>query len=181
MPVRFMTLDPGHFHAALVQKEMYPNVSPKVDVYAPLGTDLVDHLGRITAYNTRHDPPTSWRVDIHTGPDFVERMLHEHPGHRRRHFRTEPGQDRLHRGVGGRRPDRARYKPWILKSHDLPTLEKPLADADAKDVVAYDIMTERFEVTTQLQRELVNDKRRVGGIVPERRSGPPSTWKASTT
>src|SRR5690242_13632631 len=28
--VRFMTLDPGHFHAALVQKEMYPGVSPQV-------------------------------------------------------------------------------------------------------------------------------------------------------
>ena len=25
--VRFVTLDPGHFHAALVQKEMYPGVS----------------------------------------------------------------------------------------------------------------------------------------------------------
>ena len=35
--VRLMTLDPGHFHAALVQKEMYPGVAPRVDVYAPLG------------------------------------------------------------------------------------------------------------------------------------------------
>ena len=42
--VRFMTLDPGHFHAALVQKEMYPGVSPQVDVYAPLGPDLLGHL-----------------------------------------------------------------------------------------------------------------------------------------
>ena len=25
--VRLMTLDPGHFHAALVQKEMYPGVA----------------------------------------------------------------------------------------------------------------------------------------------------------
>jgi len=28
--------DPGHFHAALVQKEMYPSLSPEVHVYAPL-------------------------------------------------------------------------------------------------------------------------------------------------
>ena len=40
--VRFVTLDPGHFHAALVQKEMYPGVARRVDVYAPLGSDLVD-------------------------------------------------------------------------------------------------------------------------------------------
>ena len=36
---RLITLDPGHFHAALVQKEMYPGVSRRVAVYAPLGSD----------------------------------------------------------------------------------------------------------------------------------------------
>ena len=30
---------------------------------------------------------------------------------------------------------------------DLPQLEAALAEADARGVVAYDIMTERFEVT----------------------------------
>ena len=48
-------------------------------------------------------------------------------------------------------------KPWILTSADLPALEAALADADRKRVVAYDIMTERFEVTSILQRALVND------------------------
>src|SRR5437899_182995 len=40
-----------------------------------------------------------------------------------------------------------------------------LADADAKGVVAYDIMTERFEATNSLQRALVNDKATFGDIV----------------
>ena len=35
--VKIMTLDPGHFHAALVQKNMYEQVSPEVYVYAPKG------------------------------------------------------------------------------------------------------------------------------------------------
>ena len=78
--VRFMTLDPGHFHASLVQKEMYPGVAPKVDVYAPLGSDLTEHLGRIIAFNTRAEKPTAWQLEIHTGPDFFERMLRENPG-----------------------------------------------------------------------------------------------------
>src|SRR5687768_10742931 len=51
--VRLMTVDPGHFHAALVQKEMYPGVDPKVDVYAPPGGDLDAHLKRIDAFNKR--------------------------------------------------------------------------------------------------------------------------------
>ncbi len=39
-PVRLSTLDPGHFHAALIQKEMYPGVSDVVHVFAPVGADL---------------------------------------------------------------------------------------------------------------------------------------------
>src|SRR5215469_91567 len=78
--IRLITLDPGHFHAALIQKEMYPSVSRRVSVYAPLGPDLFEHLKRITQFNTRKQNPTSWELDIHTGPDFFERLLKERPG-----------------------------------------------------------------------------------------------------
>src|SRR5829696_4416026 len=78
--VHFMTLDPGHFHAALVQKEMYPGVSPQVDVYAPLGPDLIGHLARVSTYNLRPTSPTKWRIDVHTGDDYLARMLREKPG-----------------------------------------------------------------------------------------------------
>jgi len=30
--IGLIVVDPAHFHAALVQKEMYPNLSPKVHV-----------------------------------------------------------------------------------------------------------------------------------------------------
>ena len=59
--VRLITLDPGHFHAALVQKSMYANVDPVVHVYAPQGPDLQLHLGRINTYNTRIENPTKWK------------------------------------------------------------------------------------------------------------------------
>ena len=45
-PVRLLTVDPGHFHAALVQKIMYPQVSPDVHVYAPEGPDVLQHLNQ---------------------------------------------------------------------------------------------------------------------------------------
>jgi predicted dehydrogenase len=164
--VRFMTLDPGHFHAGLVQKEMYPGVAPRVDVYAPLGSDLLGHLARINGFNSRADQPTAWRLEVHTGPDFLERMLAERPGNvvvisGRNHGKI----DRIVRSVGAGLNVLA-DKPWILGSADLPALERALADADAKGVVAYDIMTERFEVTTEIQRALVNDTAISGGIPP---------------
>lgn len=164
--VRFMTLDPGHFHAALVQKTMYPDVAPQVHVYAPLGPDLLGHLARISAYNARPDSPTSWQLEIHTGPDYAERMLRERPGNvvilsgrnagKVRHVEASVDAG-LHALVD---------KPWVLRSEDLPTLERVLETADRKKVIAHDIMTERFEVTTRLQRELVNDEATFGRPLP---------------
>ena len=48
-------------------------------------------------------------------------------------------------------------KPWIIRAEDFPALESALSLADQKGLVAYDMMTERHEITTILQRELVND------------------------
>ena len=155
--VRFMTLDPGHFHAALVQKDMYPNVSPKVDVYAPLGPDLLGHLARVSAFNLRPEKPTAWQLEVHTGPDYLERMLKEKPGNVVVISGRNNGKiDRVTKSVGAGLNVLV-DKPWILKSADLPKLDAVLAEADSKGLVAYDIMTERFEVTTILQKELVND------------------------
>jgi len=160
--VRLMTLDPGHFHAALVQKEMYPNVAKRVDVFAPLGPDLFEHLNRIAAYNRRAERPTSWELEIHTSADYFERILRERPGN----VVVLSGRngvkiDRIVASVKGGLNVLA-DKPWILESRDLPKLETALAEADAKGLVAYDIMTERFEATTMLQRALVNDRATFG-------------------
>jgi len=164
--VRFMTLDPGHFHAALVQKEMYPGVSRKVDVYAPLGSDLIDHLARVGRFNTRKESPTAWELEVHTGPDSLERLCRERPGNavvvsgrnRGKIGRVQASLDAgLHAVVD---------KPWILESSDLPRLEAALDTAERRGLVALDIMTERFEVTTELQRELVNDREAFGGVLP---------------
>jgi predicted dehydrogenase len=160
--VRLMTLDPGHFHAGLVQKEMYPGVAKRVDVYAPLGTDLNEHLNRIAAFNRRADRPTTWELEIHTGPDYFERMLRDHPGN----VVVLSGRngvkiDRIVASVKSGLHVLA-DKPWILKSSDLPKVEAVLAEADAKGVVAYDIMTERFETSSMIQRALVNDRATFG-------------------
>src|SRR3954470_18083054 len=75
--VKLITLDPGHFHAALVQKFMYAGVDAEVHVYAPEGDDVAEHLKRIEAYNSRADSPTRWIERVYTGPDYLEKMLAE--------------------------------------------------------------------------------------------------------
>jgi predicted dehydrogenase len=160
-----MTLDPGHFHASLVQKEMYPGVASKVHVYAPLGQDLFEHLGRIARFNARPEKPTAWELEIHTGPDFLERMLKERPGNvvvlsGRNTGKIQRVVACLEQGLSV-----LVDKPWILEADELPALERALKIADERGLVALDIMTERFEVTTELQRELVNDKDSFGTLV----------------
>ena len=163
--VRFMTLDPGHFHASLVHKEMYPRVSPQIDIYAPLGWDLTEHLLRLSAYNQRAERPTAWRAEIHTGPDFFERMIRERPGN----VVVLAGRNRkkidyIERSIAEGLNVLA-DKPWIVSSADLPRLDAALGRAASSGLVAYDIMTERYEITNMLQRELVNDPAVFGRII----------------
>ena len=164
--VGLMTVDPGHFHAALVQREMYPGVAERVDIYAPVGPDLTEHLNRIVAFNRRGEQPTRWALEVHASPDFFQRMLHEHPGNvvilsGRNRGKIAQIVESVKAGLHV-----LADKPWILKSDDLPAVAAALGEADARGVIAYDIMTERFEATNSLQRALVNDKATFGEIVP---------------
>lgn len=155
--VKLLTLDPGHFHAALVQKEMYPDVSKQVHVYAPLGADLLAHLNRIAGFNTRPGRPTAWELEVHTGPDFLPRLLRERPGNvvvlsGRNRGKIDYIQAAVNAGLNV-----LADKPWIITTADLPKLEAVLHQAETKGLIAYDIMTERYEITSMLQKELVND------------------------
>jgi hypothetical protein len=57
-------------------------------------------------------------------------------------------------------------KPWLISAADFPKLEKVMALAAEKRLVAYDIMTERSEITTILQRELARDPQVAGTVGP---------------
>jgi len=153
--VRLMILDPGHFHAALVQKTMADPISPVVDVYAAEGPELEDYLRRIRGFNTRSDSPTSWELRLHTGPDFLERMVRE-----------KPGNTVVIAGNNRRKAETIRAcvdaglnvladKPMCINREGFGLLEKTFASAEKNHVLLYDIMTERFEITNILQKELI--------------------------
>ncbi len=153
--VKLVILDPGHFHATLIQKDMYPGVSPQVSVYAPLAPELLDYLSRIAQFNARQASPTVWELDVHTGGNFFERMLRERAGDVVVITGRNRGKiDRITRSLEAGFHVLA-DKPWIISSADMPKLEAALKLADSRNLVAYDIMTERFEITSLLQRELV--------------------------
>ncbi len=164
-PLRIVTLAPGHFHAALVLKEVLPGIDPHVVAYAPPGDDLDAHVERIARFNSRADRPTSWTLDVRAGADWLERFRTERPGNVVVIAgRNRPKIDLILEAVS------LGYcvladKPWIIESEDFPKLEKVFAEADRNGVFAWDIMTERFEVTTRIQRELMSDPEVFGELL----------------
>lgn len=175
---KLIVLDPGHFHAALVQKDMYPGLDPTVSVYAPMGPDVVDYLNRIALFNTRPGNPTAWKIELHAGPDFFERMLKEHPGNVVvLTGRNRPKIDRIEASIDAGLNVLA-DKPWIITSHDLPKLERVVTKAAAKKLIAYDIMTERFEITSILQKQLVNDPDIFGKLIDGTEAEPAVTARS---
>jgi len=159
--MRLIIVDPGHFHAALLQKNMNPALDRRVSVYAPLGPDVLDYLGRISLFNSRKDDPTNWELDVHLNRDAMELMLRDSQARTRDSIVVLAGRnrakiDRIVAAIDGGLNVLA-DKPWIISSRDLPKLESALRLAAEKRVAAYDIMTERYEVTSELQRAFVND------------------------
>jgi predicted dehydrogenase len=164
--VRLITYDPGHFHAALVQKEMYQGVSPRVHVYAPLGPDLLAHLDRIAAFNARSKEPTAWELEVHTSANPLARLVAERSGNVVVLSGRNRGKiDAILAALEARLHVLA-DKPWIIRVEDLPRLATALELAEKRGLVALDVMTERHEVTTLLQRELVQTPEVFGTIDP---------------
>lgn len=165
-PVRLVTLAPGHFHAALVQKEALPGVDPHVHVYAPLDADLSAHLDRLARFNARPDRPTAWTADVHAGPDWFDRFRTERPGNVVVIAgRNRPKIDLILAAVSSGYCVLA-DKPWVVETVDLPKLDRVFAEADRQGVFAWDVMTERWEVTSRVMRELMADPEVFGNPLP---------------
>jgi len=163
---RFVVLDPGHFHAALVFKPAgYEQVSSLVGIYAPVGDDFVDHMARVVPFNTRPDNPAFWRYQIRLGPDYEKMMLDEKFGDIAvLSGKNAPKIDRILACVKGGFNVLA-DKPWVIDAAKLPVLEQVIAEARSSGKVVYDIMTERHEITTILQRMIVSDQATFGTVV----------------
>jgi predicted dehydrogenase len=162
--VRLITLDPGHFHAALVQKLMYEQVDPVVHVYAPPGEDLKQHIARIESFNSRAEQPTHWELKVHAVPDYFEQMLKDRPGNvvvisGNNSRKTEYIAGAVDAGLNV-----LADKPMAINPEALNLLVKSFKVAREKGVLLYDIMTERYEITNALQRELARNEALFGTL-----------------
>ncbi|EMS33183.1 putative oxidoreductase [Mariniradius saccharolyticus AK6] len=163
--ITFMSLNPGHFHAALIHKSMYPHVDSTVYVFAPAGDELKDYLGRIDSYNSQPQNPTAWKIEAYVGTDFLYKMISQKPGNVM--------------VVAGKNDQKIDYimaaiqngihvyadKPLVINREGYGKLREAFVLAAQKDLLLYDIMTERFEIASMLQRELSMNPEVFGELV----------------
>ena len=158
--VNLVTVDPGHFHAALVQNRTYPEVAREVKVFAPAGAELDAHLKLIGSFNTRGDSPTSWKEVVFRGGDYLEAFIAAAKN-------GELGENpvAVFAGKNDRKGDYALAaveagvnvlsdKPMAVTPEVFAKTEKAARLAQKNGLFFADIMTERNEITTILQREL---------------------------
>jgi len=177
-PLQLVVLAPGHFHAALVQQEMYPGVDSVVQVYAPDGPEVQEYLQRVTDFNNRKTSPTKWQEQVYTGSDYLEKMMAGAPGS----MVVIAGNNQLKSAYIRRSIAAGMHvlgdKPMAISAADFDSLKLAFEDARKKNVCLYDIMTERYNIMNILQQELLL-RPEVFGVLEEGSLTEPAVVKES--
>lgn len=146
-----MVLNPGHFHAALTLRKSHPRLSEDVYVFAQDGPDVESFLRIVRTFNERAQDPTHWRLHVYRGADYLERLRSQRPGDvviiAGRNDAKMGSIHRLHADGCFVLGD----KPWVIDADELPLLEETAATRP----LAMDIMTERHEISTLVQKTLM--------------------------
>ncbi|MFN7997406.1 MAG: putative oxidoreductase C-terminal domain-containing protein [Bryobacteraceae bacterium] len=162
--MKLIVVDPGHFHASLLLKNMYPVLDNRVAVFAQPGPEILDYLNRVFLFNSRTSNPTAWEWDVHLSSSPMAEVLRDKPGN----IVVFSGRNRGKIGRVEASLSAGLHvladKPWIIESGEMQALEASLDLAERSGLAVYDIMTERYEVTSLLQRSLVNAPEIFGAI-----------------
>ena len=158
--VKLITLAPAHFHAALVQKIMYPGIDSVVHVYASKGLGVTEQLNYIKQYNSRADDPTHWDEKVYEGDDYLQKMLDQNKGAKNAVV-VLAGNNQLKTEYIKKSVDNSLNvladKPMAINSNGFEMLKQAFSDAKSKGVLLYDIMTERSVAATILQKKLAGN------------------------
>ncbi len=168
-------LNPGHFHAALSLRESHDALSDEVHIFAPDGEELETFCAFIKSFNSREIDPTHWNLNIHRGENSLENLLREGRGG----IAILAGRNDTKIG-NIEKLNRAGYrifadKPWVPDEKGLESLRMAMG---ADRPLSTDIMTERFEITTILQKMFL-DEPDIFGTFRVGADGKPAIFKES--
>ncbi len=166
-------LNPGHFHAALVLRERHPRLSDDIYVYSRSGPEVDRFLEIVESFNQREIDPTRWRITVYRGDDSLDQLVEQKMGNiavlAGRNDTKMEDIDTLNRAGLAILAD----KPWVTTEASLPFLRATMAPDRP---LAADIMTERHEIATLLQKAFLAEETVFGRIRIES-DGSPAVFK----
>lgn len=162
--IEVVVLDPGHFHASLLQKDALAVINDTIRIYAPEGIGVNQYLESIDSYNHRPKSPTTWKKQVYTGEDYLQKMLSDHKG------------DVVI--LAGNNQKKTRYiiesikagynvladKPLAINSQDFQLLTEAYQLAQQKGLLLYDLMTERYDILNIIEKELLHQTELFGEL-----------------
>lgn len=165
---RLVFCDPGHFHAALVLRARNPRVHPQIHLYAEPGPERQAFLDLVSGFNARAAEPTDWRLEVHDGPDPLDRLIAERHGD----LVVLAGRNAPKLGIIRRLHENGFHvladKPWITTSASLGDLERVTGGPP----IAMDIMTERHDALARLRQRIVSTPSVFGVLAGESAEAP---------
>jgi len=162
--VKLMILDPGHFHADLLLKKHNDRINQDIFIYAPKGIGLNQHLDRVQSFNTRTENPTSWNPVVCNSDDFMQQMLNNPTGNvvvlagnnqKKTAYIFHSVSSGIHVLAD---------KPLAITPGDFELLQQSIALAKKKQVMIYDMMTERFAILNIIQRAIMDNEMLFGKL-----------------
>ncbi|SMG35944.1 putative oxidoreductase C-terminal domain-containing protein [Sphingobacterium psychroaquaticum] len=162
--LRLVVLDPGHFHASLIQKNKLHEVDTQIYVYAPVGPEVQAYLNLVRGYNERTADPTAWKMKVYTNADFLEQMKRDKMGD----VVVLAGNNKKKTDYIYQSIDASLHvlsdKPMAINKEGFEELHRAFELAEDKGVLLYDIMTERYNIFSILQKELVQSPMVFGAL-----------------
>ena len=133
-------------------------------LYRSTGIRYIYHLNRINGFNTRSENATSWKEVVYEGDDFMAKMIAQKPGNvvvlsGNNEKKTEYIKAAIDAGLNV-----LSDKPMCINPQDFELLKEAFASAEKNGLLLYDIMTERHEVNSIIQRELANNPELFGEL-----------------
>lgn len=142
---RLSVVEPGHFHAALVQKTALEGLCDTVDVYAPAGAELDSYLASVESYDA------GWVENVHVDgvlPECGGNGIVVLAGNNAR--KSANILDAVQKGYNV-----LSDKPMAIDTDGYSMLCRAYELAREKGLVICDLMTERYDTLNILTRELL--------------------------
>lgn len=163
--IKLVILEPGHFHAALLQKNMMPQLNEQVHIYAPEGNELTSYLDLINSYNTRAESPTTWKEIVYNESDYLEKMLTDKKGNVVLLAGNNKNKiNNISKSITGGF-NVLSDKPMIINRESFPLLVEAFDYAEKNNIILYDLMTERYDATNMIQKQLMQEKELFGELI----------------